>query len=320
MIIGASTVCYPTSNHTNNNCWRGGNQWLMKMGNLRLFKLCWKVKWVNKIRSPLMLQNVFWCQPLWPLGHVYVTNLDLYRRTGYAIYDKGENKCMTMQLADLWVSKFEGYIERNTGSARQLYSGNIWQTRHAGKNWKVCLRTLSKPLHQHPPLDEFALMLGKLFTGTPEAPLRPNNLTDEPSTLQEFMGAVNFFHVEQISGRMWIGRWGIQVHSHQLDRQNFIFIQWSAFKWPYPFKLEADFVTDFRPVASIRLFYKLFVYMILHKIQACLDNHQPQEQHGFLDDVWKNICSPPTCSSIRPWRRTCQCGSWAWTCQRHLIE
>ena len=148
MIIGASMVSYPTRVHTNNNfdanrCWRGGSQWLMKMGNLRLFKPCWKLKWVNKVRSPLMLQKVFWCQPLWPLGHVYVTNLDLYRRTGYAIYDKGENKCMTMQLTNLWVSKFAGYIERNPGSGRQPYSGTIWQTQHAGKNCKVCLRTLA---------------------------------------------------------------------------------------------------------------------------------------------------------------------------------
>ena len=50
---------------------------------------------------------------------------------------------MTMQLANFWVSKFESYIERNQGSGRQRYSGNIWQTRHAGKNCKVCLRTVA---------------------------------------------------------------------------------------------------------------------------------------------------------------------------------
>ena len=48
----------------------------------------------------------------------------------------------------------------------------------------------SKPLHEHPPLDEFAMMLEELFTGTPETPLRPNHLTKEPWTLQELMGTL----------------------------------------------------------------------------------------------------------------------------------
>ena len=38
---------------------------------------------------------------------------------------------------------------------------------------------------------------------------------------------------------------------------------------------------DFRPIASVRLFYKFFAYMILHRIQPCLDSCQPEEQHGF---------------------------------------
>ena len=44
---------------------------------------------------------------------------------------------------------------------------------------------------------------------------------------------------------------------------------------------EAALVTEFRPIASARLFCKTFAYMILHRIQPCLDSHQPEEQHGF---------------------------------------
>ena len=59
--------------------------------------------------------------------------------------------------------------------------------------WKK-LRKMSsysgRPLHQHPALDEFALMLEKLFAGSPEAPMQPTRLTEEPRTLQELMGAV----------------------------------------------------------------------------------------------------------------------------------
>ena len=73
------------------------------------------------------------------------------------------------------------------------HCGNIWHTQDGGRNCRIHQNTssyTSKPLHQHPPLDEFAMMLEKLFTGTPEAPVQPNHLTEEPWTLQELMGAV----------------------------------------------------------------------------------------------------------------------------------
>ena len=44
---------------------------------------------------------------------------------------------------------------------------------------------------------------------------------------------------------------------------------------------KAALVMDFQPIASVRLFYKFFAYMILHRIQPCLDSCQPEEQHGF---------------------------------------
>ena len=39
--------------------------------------------------------------------------------------------------------------------------------------------------------------------------------------------------------------------------------------------------SDYRPIANIRLFYKLFAYMILGRIEAQLESTQPEEQHGF---------------------------------------
>ena len=38
---------------------------------------------------------------------------------------------------------------------------------------------------------------------------------------------------------------------------------------------------DFRPVASLRLLYKTFAYMILGRIEKQFDKAQPEEQHGF---------------------------------------
>ena len=40
-------------------------------------------------------------------------------------------------------------------------------------------------------------------------------------------------------------------------------------------------VTDFKPVANICLFYKVFAYLVLERIKHPLDDHQPEEQHGF---------------------------------------
>ena len=38
---------------------------------------------------------------------------------------------------------------------------------------------------------------------------------------------------------------------------------------------------DYRPIASVRLFYKIFVYMMLARMEPALVIHQPVEQHGF---------------------------------------
>ena len=38
---------------------------------------------------------------------------------------------------------------------------------------------------------------------------------------------------------------------------------------------------DYRPIASIRLFYKIFADMILAHVEPALEFHQPEEQHEF---------------------------------------
>ena len=48
-----------------------------------------------------------------------------------------------------------------------------------------------------------------------------------------------------------------------------------------PKKVRPTQVTDFRPVANIRLFYKVFACLVLEGIEHQLDDHQPGEQHGF---------------------------------------
>ena len=38
---------------------------------------------------------------------------------------------------------------------------------------------------------------------------------------------------------------------------------------------------DFEPIASVRLFYEIFAYMILARVEPALKIHQPEDQHGF---------------------------------------
>eukprot|EP00438_Fugacium_kawagutii_P020700 Skav225256 [mRNA] locus=scaffold4099:835:1566:+ [translate_table: standard] len=46
-------------------------------------------------------------------------------------------------------------------------------------------------------------------------------------------------------------------------------------------KAKACQPSDFRPIAVVRLFYKTLAYMILGHIEGCLDEMQPEAQHGF---------------------------------------
>ena len=48
-----------------------------------------------------------------------------------------------------------------------------------------------------------------------------------------------------------------------------------------PKKNSAKLVTDFRPIANIPLFYEVFAYMILARVEQSLEGFQPEAQHGF---------------------------------------
>ena len=46
-------------------------------------------------------------------------------------------------------------------------------------------------------------------------------------------------------------------------------------------KTKAKCTADFRPVACLRILYKLYAYLLLGRIETTLDAAQPEEQHGF---------------------------------------
>ena len=43
----------------------------------------------------------------------------------------------------------------------------------------------------------------------------------------------------------------------------------------------AKSVSDVRPIANVRLLYKLFAYLMLGRMEDALEATQPEEQHGF---------------------------------------
>ena len=51
-----------------------------------------------------------------------------------------------------------------------------------------------------------------------------------------------------------------------------------------PKSTRAKTLTEYRPIASLRLLYKVFAYLLLGRIEDKLEAAQPEEQHAFRGD------------------------------------
>ena len=51
-----------------------------------------------------------------------------------------------------------------------------------------------------------------------------------------------------------------------------------------PKTAKAATVSDYRPIASVRVLYKSFAYMMFGRLENKLDRRQPEEQHAFRAD------------------------------------
>ena len=154
--------------------------------------------------------------------------------------------------------------------------------------WKTLRTQLPKPsgqqCTQQPTSEEFASMLEGLFVGplaiVYDAPpvleqpckrLKLKKSPDETGLTAELLKAVPeeflvqtpaAFNVILESGRI-PDTWKLTIFRM------------------LPKKLRAIQTTDFRPIASSRLFYKVFGYLILGRVEKILEAKQPEEQHGF---------------------------------------
>ena len=156
---------------------------------------------------------------------------------------------------------------------------------------------LQKATHQkmagHPAANEFADMLEQLFAGDPGGELQPPRLTeaaweksdvckatkrmkphksaDERGLVAELLKhAPDIFIAKLVDGFNDLMSSGDVPHEWRK----------TLFKM-LPKNLRSRVPSDYRPIASIRLFYKVFAYMILGRIETKLESTQPEEQHGF---------------------------------------
>ena len=168
--------------------------------------------------------------------------------------------------------------------------------RNSGQ-WKEISRlhaTLVRQVPEQPQANEFANMLEQVFAGSPDevmaaAPvlsendwhkdqllmaikrLKANKSADEKGLVAELLHFASDDFLDRVLGPL-----NDLMHSPQVpvDWRKTIFNM-------LPKHGRAKVPAEYRPIASIRLLYKTFAYMILGRVEPVLEAAQPEEQHGF---------------------------------------
>ena len=168
---------------------------------------------------------------------------------------------------------------------------------HAGNGERM--RQLQNVANQRtteePRPDDFADMLEKIFSGNPGAPTQPERL-DEPLWTREELRLQShvFKTTRQLMNDDECGLVAEILRCVPHDCLN-LFLQimndilhkgdvpssWRKTLFQMlPKSHRARVPADFRPIASLRLLYKVFAYLVLGRIEETLEQHQPEEQHG----------------------------------------
>ena len=163
--------------------------------------------------------------------------------------------------------------------------------------WKDLRKFLPQPSGQRivvqPHEDLFASMLESLFAGPIHHVERPNVLTEPLWSLEELGRAVLRLKMRKCGDDVGLTAEVLkhaptEFWEHLLPVYNDILHHGTVPRsWcctlfnMLPKKMRPTQVTDFRPIANIRLFYKVFACLVLGRIEHQLDDHQPEEQHGF---------------------------------------
>ena len=165
------------------------------------------------------------------------------------------------------------------------------------KNWQTLrnmqFATTGTRQQQMPQPNAFAHVLGEIFAGNPHRPCRPPNLTENPWTLHELQCAVRRMTIHKGADEAGLVAELLKNSSDDFQEDLLRLFNDILCSGNFPScwsktlfqmlakKARAQQPSDFRPIANIRLLYKTFAFMILARIEASLETHQPEEQHGF---------------------------------------
>ena len=179
---------------------------------------------------------------------------------------------------------------------RKWKSSNLQMHLSQPNQWKILQRLqhgIGRQIADQPPPDDFADMLENIFSGHPSNPSPPPQLTEADWNLQELQIAIKRMKANKASDEC--GLVAELLHfaprnvlctilniMNTILRDGEIPCAWRKTLFQMlPKTKQSKVTTDFRPIANIRLMYKIFAYLILGRIEAPLEQWQPEEQHGF---------------------------------------
>ena len=165
------------------------------------------------------------------------------------------------------------------------------------------LRPSGQQCTQQPTNDEFASMLERLFVGPLAIIHAAPTVLEPPRTLEELRLAIKRLKMKKSSDESGLTAELLKAAPDEFFVQIFeafnVVLQsgripetWknTTFKM-LPKKLRAIQMSDFRPIASSRLFYKVCAYLILGRMEEILNPNNPRNNMAFDQaEDWKNTC------------------------------
>ena len=143
----------------------------------------------------------------------------------------------------------------------------------------------------HP--NDFADMLGDIFSGNFGRPMDRPILTEAPWSMNELRVAIRRAKNNRTGDDLGLVAELLKhapegylealldVFRHALSTGQIPTSWQTTISKMLPKSSCAKFASDFRPIASLRLLYKIFAYLMLGRMEDTLEDSQPEEQHGF---------------------------------------
>ena len=186
---------------------------------------------------------------------------------------------------------------------RQRLEIQIWKTEQVNRrlaqitDWKylkdIDAKISGSFLVQKPPVDEFAQFLGALFAGGVDVPLPSPSMSEPPWSMEDLRHALRRMKADRCDDDAGLVAELVQFSPNHVLQDLLRLYNETLFSGEVPetWKLttfmmlpksrHARVPADYRPIASVRLLYKIFAYMMLARVEPALEIHQPEEQHGF---------------------------------------